>query len=100
MLAMSVRDRPCNDLDSRSSSGRATERAPSSPRFTVIGSATVWLRVPFGPLTVTCWPSIVTSTPAGTEIGIFPMRLIWQLLSQPDRHSGSSLPLSPDVGED
>ena len=35
-------------------------------RATVIGSATVCESVPLGPLTVTSWPSIVTSTPLGT----------------------------------
>jgi hypothetical protein len=41
---------------------------------TVIGVTTVWLRVPFGPLTVTREPSIATSTPEGTTTGILPMR--------------------------
>src|SRR5690606_7130602 len=55
---------------------------------TVIGSGTVCSRVPFGPLTDTCWPSMFTSTPEGTVIGSFPMRDI--ALSPP----------LPDVGED
>src|SRR6266540_4106985 len=87
MLAIRVRDSPCSDFDMRSSSGRTTCSTPSSPLFTVIGSATTWLSVPLGPLTVTCCPSIVTSTSPGTGTGIFPMRLI-------------AVPFSPDVGED
>ena len=53
MLAISVRVSPCSERDSRSSSGRVTAMAPSSLRSTVMGAATVWLRVPLGPLTVT-----------------------------------------------
>ena len=53
MLAISVRVSPCSERLSRSSLGRATSMVPSSPRPTVIGLATVWLRVPLGPLTVT-----------------------------------------------
>src|SRR5579875_1931748 len=87
MFAISVRDRPCSALLSRSSSGRATVIAPSSPRSTVIGSATVCVRVPLGPLTVTVRPSMSTSTPEGTATGSRPIRLIGLLLS-------------PDVGED
>ena len=43
-------------------------------RDALIGSLIRCCRVPFGPLTVTDWPSIVTSTPEGTVIGSFPMR--------------------------
>src|SRR5438067_32414 len=68
MFAISVRDSPCSAFDSRSSSGRATEMTPSCCE-TVIGSATTWLKVPFGPFTVTLWPSIVISTPEGTGVG-------------------------------
>src|SRR5579875_2065722 len=84
MFAISVRDRPCSDFDSRSSSGRDTAIAPSS-FVTVIGSATTCERVPFGPFTTTCWPSIVTSTPDGTGTGSFPIR---------------DIATSPHVGED
>src|SRR4051794_6171298 len=87
MLAISVRERPCSDFDSRSSLGRATAMTPSSWE-TVMGSATTWVRVPFGPLMVTFWPSMLTSTPEGTGTGSFPIRLIVFVL------------LSPDVGED
>src|SRR5947209_6825840 len=86
MLAISVRDRPCSDFDSRSSSGRTTAIVPSSARLTVIGSATTWRRVPLGPFTVTFWPSMVMSTPDGTGTGSFPIRLMVVVLS-------------PDVGE-
>ena len=73
MLATSVRDRPWSERLRRSSSGRVTVRTPSS-RAISIGLATLWLKVPFGPLTVTSWPSIETSTPLGTSMGSRPMR--------------------------
>ena len=74
MLLISVRVRPCRARLCRSSSGRFTSSAPSSARSTVIGEATAWLRVPFGPFTVTTLSSTVTSTPAGTGTGSLPMR--------------------------
>src|SRR5688572_5170635 len=92
MLAIRVRVSPCSERLSRSSSGRLTSRTPSSPRSTVIGAATLWDRVPLGPLTVTRRLSTVTSTPDGTAMGSLPMRDML-LLS----FSVSSL---PDVGED
>src|SRR4051795_10947571 len=85
MLATSVRVRPWRDLLSRSSSGRVTDSTPSSPRSTTIGSTTRWLSVPFGPFTVMSAPSIVTSTPDGTGMGMRPIRDMSQPL--------------PDVGE-
>src|SRR5690349_8193683 len=91
MLAISVRVRPCNDLLSRSSLGRATSTVPSSALATVIGAATVWLRVPFGPFTVTRRSARVTSTPDGTGMGSLPIR---DMLVSPLG------PSSPDVGED
>src|SRR3954454_22421783 len=91
MLLTRERVRPCRDLLIRSSSGRLTSRTPASPFSTTIGAATVWLRVPLGPLTVTRAPSIWTSTPVGTGTGSLPMRDI----------AGSPPGLSsPDVGED
>src|SRR3954465_5580155 len=88
MLATSVRDRPCRARLSRSSSGRlVTNRASSCA--TVIGAITVCWSWPFGPFTVTCWPSIETSTPEGTGIG-----------SRPIRDMLFSYPRLPDVGED
>jgi len=84
---MSVRDSPCSERDSRSSSGRLTVMTPSSSD-TVIGSAMVTDSSPFGPLTATSWPSTLTSTPLGTEIGFLPIR---------DMVFSPSL---PDVGED
>src|SRR3954451_19384990 len=91
MLLTSVRVSPCRDLLFRSSSRRLTSRTPSSPFWTVMGAATVWLRVPLGPLTVTTGPSIATSTPEGTGTGSLPMR---DMVSSPPGLS------SPDVGED
>src|SRR5690242_21814783 len=88
MLATSVRDRPCRARLSRSSSGRLTTSLPSSCAI-VIGLITVCESWPFGPFTVTFWPSIVTSTPEGTGIG-----------SRPIRDMLFSSPQLPDVGED
>src|SRR6195952_1827480 len=93
MLLISDRVSPCRARLSRSSLGRFTSRVPS-PFSTVMGAATVWLRVPLGPLTVTDWfpvlDSTCTSTPAGTGTGSLPMR---DIAIPP----GS---WSPDEGED
>src|SRR4051794_11597539 len=94
MFAIRVRDRPWRALDSRSSSGRTTFSAPSSARVTVIGSTTTWLNVPLGPLTVTCWPSIETSTPLGTGTGSLPIRLM--VVSSPDE--GEDFPAHAALG--
>src|SRR5689334_5279383 len=93
MLAISVRDSPCSDLESRSSSGRATAIVPSSCA-TVIGSTTTWLRVPFGPFTVTLRPSMVTSTPDGTGTGSFPILDI----VRPSPHVGEDFPAHSTLG--
>src|SRR5690349_5903670 len=85
MFAISDLDSPCSALISPSSEGRVTVITPSSC-LTSIGTATCMLKVPFGPLTVTSRPLIVTSTPEGTTTGIRPIRDI-----------GTPL---PDVGED
>src|SRR6478735_649192 len=74
MLLISERVSPCRARLSRSSLGRFTSRVPS-PFSTVMGAATVWLRVPLGPLTGT---------------GSLPMRDI----------ASTSVSWSPDVGED
>jgi hypothetical protein len=73
-FARRVRVRPCSDRERRSSFGRVTTRAPSSSRATSMGDATVCVRVPLGPFTVTTAPLMETSTPAGTETGILPIR--------------------------
>src|SRR5215211_819911 len=88
MLATRVRDSPCSSLARRSSLGRTTCSEPSSARSARMGSASVWLSSPLGPFTVTVRPSMVTSTPVGTGIGLRPMRDMLVRL------------LSPDVGED
>src|ERR671914_5397 len=87
MLLINARVRPCRARAVFSSLGRPTVTVPSSRR-TSIGSTTVCDSSPLGPLTVTLWPSIFTSTPLGTGIGRRPIRDI--LCSPP----------SPDVGED
>src|SRR6516164_6697901 len=86
MLAISVRDRPCSARTEPSSLGLVTLMTPSS-RTTSMGSATVWLSVPFGPCTVTSRPSMVTCTPLGMVTGSRPILDI-------------AAPLLPDVGED
>ena len=52
----------------------------------ICGIAWSWCRVPLGPFTVTTFPSpMVTSTPAGTVIGILPIRDISCLPPLPDK---------------
>src|SRR6478735_5811337 len=89
MLLIRVRVRPCRERLMRSSSGRLTSRTPSL-RSTVMGAATWCDKVPLGPLTVTSWSSMATSTPDGTSIGSLPIR---------DMSVSSSGLSSPDVGE-
>src|SRR5687768_15901111 len=91
MFATKVRVRPCSDLLTRSSSGRVTCSSPFSPRATLIGSATRCSSAPFGPRTLTSWPSTVTSTPDGIGTGSLPMR---------DTSLTSSFRDSPHVRED
>ena len=73
MLAISDRDRPCSALISPSSLGLVTVICPSACD-TSMGSATVRLKVPRGPFTVTWRPLMVTSTPAGMTTGVRPIR--------------------------
>src|SRR5918995_1935162 len=89
MLLIRVRVRPCRERLMRSSSGRLTSRTPSL-RSTVMGAATWCDKMPLGPLTVTSWSSMATSTPDGTSIGSLPIR---------DMSVSSSGLSSPDVGE-
>src|ERR1700733_15181849 len=85
MLATRVRDSPCSARTLPSSLGLVTVRTPSFWAISM-GSASCNDSWPLGPLTVTWRPSIVTSTPFGTETG-----------SRPIRDIAFS---SPDVGED
>src|SRR5699024_7548831 len=71
-----------------SSSGRANTRVPSSARSMEIGSGSVWVNSPLGPVTFTSRSATSTVTPLGTVTG-----------SRPVRDMSSSLP-SPHVGED
>src|SRR6478672_4784360 len=73
MLLTSVRVRPWSCLWVFCSVGRVTTIVPSS-RLTVMSGWRARLSVPFGPLTVTVRPSIVTSTPDGTVMGRRPIR--------------------------
>src|SRR4051795_11443490 len=93
MLLISDRVSPCRARLSRSSLGRFTSRVPS-PFSTVMGDATLWDRVPLGPLTVTMFAWTCTSTPDGTGTGSLPMRDI------ASTSASSSCSGSPDVGED
>src|SRR3954447_5293109 len=73
MLLTSVRVSPWSCLWVFCSVGRATTSVPSS-RLRVRSGWRARLSVPFGPLTVTWRPSIVTSTPDGTGMGRRPIR--------------------------
>src|SRR5678815_2409723 len=73
MLLTSVRVSPWSCLWVFCSVGRVTTRVPSS-RLRVMSGWRARLSVPFGPLTVTWRPSIVTSTPDGTGMGRRPIR--------------------------
>src|SRR5215472_15723331 len=84
MLAISDRERPCKARISPSSFGLVTVMTPSSC-WTSIGEVTSRLSSPFGPLTWTWRPLMVTSTPLGMTTGCRPIRDI----------AGSL----PDVGE-
>src|SRR5258705_9739787 len=73
MLLTSVRVRPWSCLWVFCSVGRVTTMVPSS-RLTGMSGCRERLRLPFGPVTVTLRPSMVTSTPDGTVMGRRPMR--------------------------
>src|SRR6478672_9597529 len=73
MLLTSVRVSPWSCLWVFCSVGRVTTSVPFS-RLIVMSGCRARLSVPFGPLTVTLRPSIVTSTPDGTVMGRRPMR--------------------------
>src|SRR3989337_1983415 len=73
MLLTSVRVSPCSCLCIFCSLGRAMTTVPSS-RLTSMSGWSVRKSVPFGPLTVTVEPSMVTSTPLGTGMGRRPIR--------------------------
>src|SRR6478672_13242047 len=73
MLLTSVRVSPWSCLWVFCSVGRVTTMVPSS-RLTVMSGCRARLRLPFGPVTVTVRPSMVTSTPDGTVMGRRPMR--------------------------
>src|SRR3989337_2995362 len=90
MLLIRVRVSPCSERLSRSSLGRLTSRTPSDCS-TTIGAATLWLRVPLGPFTVTRRSSMATSTPDGTAMGSLPMRDMLLL--------SFSVSRLPDLGE-
>src|SRR5215471_10623002 len=85
MFAISDRQSPCTARISPSSLGLLTVITQSAC-WTSIGAEISRLSSPFGPLTWTWRPLMVTSTPLGMAIG-----------SRPIRDMAGSL---PDVGED
>src|SRR3954469_11559389 len=85
MFAISERVRPCRARCSPRSVGRVTTTSPSF-FSTTMSRGLRSSSDPRGPLTRTTSGSIETSTPVGSGIGCFPMRLI--------------APGSPDVGDD
>src|SRR4051794_13085274 len=74
MLAMRLRVRPCSARCSPRSVGRVTT-IWSSSCFTVMSGLTRSSSSPLGPLTFTRPRLASTSTPSGTGIGCFPIRL-------------------------
>src|SRR5690606_13327491 len=75
MLASKARESPWRAFDSRESSMRVTFATSSSTEM-VTRSGKRRLSSPLGPFTVTSGPSMVISTPEGTVMGAFPIRLI------------------------
>src|SRR3954451_20675940 len=75
MFAMSVRVRPCSARSSPRSVGRVTVTTPSSCAI-AMRCGTCCCRVPSGPATATRPGSTDTVTPAGTSIGLLPIRLM------------------------
>src|SRR5215813_12626991 len=73
MFATSDRVRPCSARFARSSSGRDTSSVSPSRVIEMLPGASC-SSVPLGPLTVTCVPSRVTSTPLGIAMGCLPTR--------------------------
>src|SRR5688500_14261980 len=83
MLATSVRLRPCSERWRGSSLGRSTSSSPSSRRM-ITSPCSVRVSSPLGPFTRTVLPSSCTSTPAGTGIGLLPIRDISIISPLPD----------------
>src|SRR6476619_3607095 len=95
MLATRVRDKPCRARLWRSSLGRVTVSTPASSRAISIGGAIECDSVPLGPRTVTSWPSMLTSTPAGMVIGSLPIR---DMASAPLPDEGEDFPAHAPLG--
>src|SRR4051794_41626848 len=84
MFAMSVRVRPCSARSSPRSVGRVTVIIESSCAI-CIRCGTSWRSSPRGPDTVTRPGSTETRTPAGTSMGLLPIRdMVSQRLRLPD----------------
>src|SRR5260221_7856633 len=75
MLESSDRERPCRAFACWLSFARVTTSVPSA-RSIVTSSWKLRLSSPFGPFTTTSLPLSFTSTPEGTGIGSFRIRLI------------------------
>src|SRR6201989_886315 len=93
MLLRRLRVRRWRARLSRSSSGRDTSTWPSTC-CTLIVAGTVRVISPFGPLTVTTRPAILTSTPDGIAMGACPIRDIRSLRS-PDVAQDFAADLAP-----
>src|SRR5436190_7008562 len=90
MFAISVRVRPCKARSSPRSVGRVTVIEPSSCSI-LIRWGTCCCKVPSGPLTITRPGSIATVTPAGTSIGLLPIRLMSWSPDEADDFAADSL---------
>src|SRR5436309_407223 len=73
MLFTRVRERP-HIAWARGVSSRLVSTIVSPSREGTTSSVSVQASSPFGPFTVTVWPSIVTWTPLGTATGFLPIR--------------------------
>src|SRR3954453_10584288 len=84
MFAISVRVRPCSARSCPRSVGRVTVITPSSCE-SCMRCGTSWRSSPRGPDTVTRTGSTETRTPAGTSMGLLPIRdMVSQRLRLPD----------------
>src|SRR6185437_13923444 len=93
MLKIRLRVRPWSARCSPRSVGRLTTTVPSSCS-TVISRETRCSSSPFGPFTRTTSGSMKTSTPVGTGIGSFPIRLIVRSPDVRDYLAADALPAS------
>src|SRR3954454_214437 len=96
---MRLRVRPWSARCSPRSVGRLTTIVPSSCS-TVISRETACSSSPLGPLTRTTAGSMKTSTPVGTGMGSFPIRLIVRSPDVRDNLAADALSASVVAGHD